>query len=366
MNRLSNEAGYWTAIYANFLGLTVFGLVFYLFNIRKIVNKKIYYIQRTSLVENTAKLYMLISPFVFAFHIIYVGDVPILAAMHGYDSASISELREVFDKRLPLLEQLIFFMNERVFPLILTVLLIAGAPKIRKSITYLLILWIFAISAAGMVKALPVITAAVILFSIAEKRGFNVILAAFLFFPLILVSLGFMGYLARGGSEIDIIGIVYDLVLRRIYQVQADVSIAYFSIFPQRIDFLYGYGIRAISLLLGDSAFQLANVVYLEMFQFDREYNESGWANTGYLGEAWADFGWLGVLLYSTIIAVAIKITESFIKNYKETSPEKSLVLNIFSVYIVASLAFSSVFSSALLLMVVFGWLTMKLFFFED
>ena len=138
---------------------------------------------------------------------------------------------------------------------------------------------------------------------------------------------------------------------------------AYFSCFPNNTEHLHGFGIRIISMIFGDSNFQLSNFVY--KFMYPSGPLDSGWANSGYIAEAWADFGWLGVILYPILLGLIVVKTGKIIAINKSCCPQKAMVLEVFSSFILAYLSISSALSSVILITIIILCLMIKFLFIE-
>jgi len=108
---------------------------------------------------------------------------------------------------------------------------------------------------------------------------------------------------------------LFDLTLRRIWSGPADVTYQWFSYFPAHHDFLYGTGWEPWKVLAPGYQ-NPANMVGLWAY-----YGKAGYrlntlsAYTGFLGDGWAEFGYLGVLiacLWLFAFAVVIELMRAF------------------------------------------------------
>jgi len=91
--------------------------------------------------------------------------------------------------------------------------------------------------------------------------------------------------------------LLYISLLDRIFVKPSEVLFLYYKIFPDFHDFLYGRSTQLFSWLHPEGTFPISNFVAKIWWGHPQT---TGFANTNYLGNYWADFGWYGVVL-STI-----------------------------------------------------------------
>ena len=119
--------------------------------------------------------------------------------------------------------------------------------------------------------------------------------ACVLGFPIMVVML-----LQFGSGN----GIVYALIAigNRLFYIPSYVLYHYYEVFPGQVGFLYGRTISKLAGILGEECINAPNIVYQYIYP---SRIESGLANAAFMGNAWADFGYLGVIV-SGILAGAI------------------------------------------------------------
>ncbi|MCB1256716.1 MAG: hypothetical protein KDB26_06405 [Microthrixaceae bacterium] len=113
-----------------------------------------------------------------------------------------------------------------------------------------------------------------------------------------------VGILSGAGSLIEVlIGL-----RRRIFHLPAEVMTRYFIEFPRYHEHLHGASIPKLSYLTGGETFDLSQYIYLRYYQ--RSGNIVGNANGSFLGVGWANFGFLGVVLWALAAAVTLVVLD--------------------------------------------------------
>ena len=98
----------------------------------------------------------------------------------------------------------------------------------------------------------------------------------------------------------NMINVIFNSLLNRLFIIPAEVLYQYFEIFPKSHQYLYGAGTNLFSWFSskGDGTFPLTN--YVAKYWWGIEFT-SGSANTVFLGNFWAEFGFWGII-FSTIV----------------------------------------------------------------
>lgn len=161
----------------------------------------------------------------------------------------------------------------------------------------------------------------------------------FLFYPfalyiIILVlnrSKYNVGYLTAVGSSLGVlfsIGIykilgdimLPSMVISRIFFLPAQISYQYYEFFSQN-----GY------VYLSHSVFRIffQTPIYLDhpIRLIGQAYYTNNWPNTGYLGDAFMNFGVIGMIIFSIILGIVLKIIESLANTPFKLSITKSFVI---------------------------------------
>lgn len=261
----------------------------------------------------------LICLFGFVMYLVIVPKVPLFALL--FENAShteLGELREDSFKKLPVI-LLFFFQLLRLlgFPIL------AGLPFAQYLVTkkkFYFIIFILGLllglmfSLLSLAKSPPLYT---ILFSINTyifikgRINTNVIISS-------LIGFSFPILMAIYSYGIDIklfFTVASDLLFRRTFNVSTNVLYKYFEAFPDSTPFLYGKGITLIEMIFYGEGFRLPNHMYHYM-QYGN--TKTGWANAAFVGSAWADFGWIGIIVYSIIVGwLIVKIHVYFSKYNK-------------------------------------------------
>lgn len=324
-----------------------------------------HYETKTRLLYNLFFIYFLVAPILLFAHVAIAGTIPLLESIKGADHLQLAYAREIYDKNLNPLMQVAVTLSERVLPMFLLILLLANyhienGLKSRKLAIITLIFFVI-VSSFALAKTPPVVALLLYLIvnMLAKKKGLNYYLTTLF---ALLFGIGIMGVLA-GGSDIslaDMPALIQDLVFRRIFTLTADVFSNYIAIFPTLEGHLYGKGIRFVSMLTGDFNFQLSNLVYNYMFP---DGIGSGWANTAYQGELWADFGYPGVIIGSIFLGYILSQITITCCDKRYVYRGYGLLLQTFSFLLISFLAVSSMFSSIIIIMLLFIYLIKPIFF---
>ncbi len=151
-----------------------------------------------------------------------------------------------------------------------------------------------------------------------KKKQFSVrfIIVAFLStmaFPAIVV------YYLNFGRE-DMLTVVLGSFLNRIFLVPTETLYQYFRIFPDVHEFILGKGTQLFSWLYNEGQFPLANYVGRVWW---KKPHTTGFANVNFIGNFWADFGWIGVIISIFLVGFLVHlfyrqilVTSNYHKNF--------------------------------------------------
>jgi len=117
---------------------------------------------------------------------------------------------------------------------------------------------------------------------------------------------------------------------RRVFFLPGDVMTRYFIEFPDRTPFLHGASIPKISRLTGGETFNLSQFIYIEYYQRDTPL--VGNANASFLGVGWANAGMVGVVLWSSVVAVAIVLVERLVRRLPRRAAAAARAVAVFQV----------------------------------
>lgn len=189
----------------------------------------------------------------------------------------------------------------------------------------------------GEVAVIVAIAALVASRKMLSARLVLVVAPLALAFPLVF------GVFATVGTPAQRVDAAIESVRRRIFFLPSDVMVHYFTAFPARRDFLHGSSIPKIPRLFGTSTVDLSAFVYDTYYRVSDSLN--GIANGSYLGVGWANFGILGVVLWSGAAAGAVIVLERVISQLPTRS---SAALRAVAVIQVGFLTSVDVFRSVL------------------
>lgn len=101
-------------------------------------------------------------------------------------------------------------------------------------------------------------------------------------------------------------------LIRRVFYLPSDVMVHYFIEVPRFRDFLMGTTIPKQGLLTGQPTVDLSKAIYDHYYRHDPKLE--GIANGSFFGVGWANFGFVGVLVWCAIAALAVVFLERFIR----------------------------------------------------
>lgn len=143
------------------------------------------------------------------------------------------------------------------------------------------------------------------------------------------------------------------MLVRRVFFVPADLSFKYYEVFSE----------------LGNV--YLSNSIFSSFIKYPFSYppqllvsmyalgNES-WANSGFLATSFMHFNVFGVILFSFIVAVLIKIVDSLVENKLPVWLGVAIVITPFSSLFKSSDLFTSLLTHGLLLSLILLWFIRK------
>jgi hypothetical protein len=135
-------------------------------------------------------------------------------------------------------------------------------------------------------------------------RGRTIRTSTLITMPVIVLSFPIMVVLmAQSGTGINLWSAVV-AIMNRIFYIPAYVLYYYYEVFPLHVNFLNGLTVGKLANLLGKETFESANYVYRYIYP---ERIDSGLANAAFIGNAWADFGFVGVLLSGLVLGLLMQ-----------------------------------------------------------
>ena len=102
---------------------------------------------------------------------------------------------------------------------------------------------------------------------------------------------------------------------RRMFGVPALVTYSYFELVPGQMDFLYGKTSKVIAYLTGNSFFDSANYIFRQEFP---NGIDTGTSNACFVGTAWANFGWCGVILEGLVAGMLLQFLWFLIRKRRD------------------------------------------------
>lgn len=111
-------------------------------------------------------------------------------------------------------------------------------------------------------------------------------------------------YLLQYGQK-NVLTIIFNTLIYRIFIVPSEVLYYYFEYFPNLHDFLLGRSTQLFAWLSDEGTFPLANYVAKVWWN---DPGTTGSANANYLGNFWADFGWIGIIISTFFVGFIIHL----------------------------------------------------------
>jgi len=134
---------------------------------------------------------------------------------------------------------------------------------------------------------------------------------------------------------------ILNSVFERIFLVPSQALIEYFKIFPNHHDFLLGRSTKIFSWIHPDGIFDVSN--YVAKVWWRRPFT-TGSANAIFIGAAWADFGFFGVILWTFFIGYFTHFF--YYKVCKISDYKKNILYVIFIVSTIMCFSFTFLSSS--------------------
>ncbi len=126
------------------------------------------------------------------------------------------------------------------------------------------------------------------------------LISVLLIFSIPMIIMYFLHLKHRNILEIITIAVLY-----RVFIVPSEVLYFHFKIFPRIHDFLDGQVSQLFAWLHPEGVFPLPN--YVAQIWWNNPHT-TGFANTNYMGNFWADFGWPGVIISTILLGVFIHL----------------------------------------------------------
>jgi len=122
---------------------------------------------------------------------------------------------------------------------------------------------------------------------------------------------------SSGGWSLSLtrlIDVLYSVVIRRVFILPADVLASYFEVFPSVHPHLAGASL-SIASLWGVVPFDVGN--YVAMYRGGTIATAT--SNAAFIGSAWADFGWSGVLGFGLLLGVLLQMANLWVVRRRKT-----------------------------------------------
>jgi oligosaccharide repeat unit polymerase len=103
----------------------------------------------------------------------------------------------------------------------------------------------------------------------------------------------------------------------RVFYITAQMPYLYFELFPIQGKFLGGRSIGLLSRLTGQEFFNTSTYVYQYFFG---GRIETGYANSAFIGDLYADFGMIGVLMGTLLFGFVLQILQIYMERQPKTT----------------------------------------------
>ena len=247
---------------------------------------------------------------IFAAYVLRLQQIPLIEIFKNPgDSERIFLMREEALKLLPMTtieRYLIHWLRSLFVPFgIVGSLFLTVTYHKSKYKALFLVYFIFGITANSLtvekspVAAVFLSIAAFIYLKKRRVRAISIVgwILVVLLFPV------FIMYFYHYGME-NLARVIFLSLLFRLFLVPSEVLYYYFDYFPRLHDFLWGRSSRLFSWLYPEGGFDISNYVAKIWWQAP---HTSGYANANYLGNYWANFGWIGILLSTLLVGIFIQ-----------------------------------------------------------
>lgn len=191
----------------------------------------------------------------------------------------------------------------------------------------------------------PVAALLVVLFLVVMiMRGATVRTATLLLMPVVVLAFPVgVVLLLQVGSGNDL-WYAITAILNRLFFIPSYVLYYYYEVFPTQVTHLHGSTIALLARLSGTDNFDSANYVYRYMYP---ERMESGLANAAFIGNAWADFGAIGVIMAGVLLGFVMQTVQIIVFRSRKTAYDVSIyAFLLFGFWLVNSTAFPTVLLS--------------------
>jgi len=162
-----------------------------------------------------------------------------------------------------------------------------------------------------------------VLATLAFKRN-QLTIRSILVVMLSTVAL-FVGVTLLAVPGISIVGSL-DFLYYRIFMISNEVLLEYFSAIPGVIDFTWGQGIRLVSVIIGNGADYVP--AYTAVAEVTRG-SRSSTSTAMFIADAWAEFSWLGILLFSFIFGVLVRSIDFYAMRQGKTDEAIAIMAGV-------------------------------------
>jgi len=299
-------------------------------------------------------------------HIYQVGFIPITQALSlRGDELAMAELRQESGYLLPgVVNQHLYFWNRILILPGLTILAVGACRDGHKARWLLRAVAVFCVAVfhgtftlEKSFSMIPFITVGAFLYLTTQRRiklGYllSIGLPA-LSFPLLV----FRWIVPESGLWTD----VAFAFGRRMFYVPALVTYSYFELIPGQMDFLYGRTSSVIAYVTGNRFFDPANYIFRQDFP---NGIDTGTSNACFVGAAWANFGWCGVIVEGLLAGILLQLLWRMIRKRQDvfTKTLHALLIVPFTIAFI-SVPVESLFLTYAVAPAVAGWAILTRFF---
>lgn len=250
------------------------------------------------------------------------GDIPLLRAIRQPgQAAQWFAMRWEFGYEMGLLGYLIYHSERLILPTALAASLVFALLQRRGKLRiFVLFCLVFLVTSFSLHKIRPMrITLVFFLaYMLFRNRRFRIVYLLPAAFVVMLFPVFVEMFSYSSSFEWGQIPAIYGRLFNRVFGAPSHCIAGHFMFVPaQSGRFLHGQTIGLIAKLMGEPHYPVA--FYVAYYIGEATKLGSSMANAAYVATAWADFGWIGIVTYSSLLGIWIGLADKMIRQCVKT-----------------------------------------------